>query len=1074
MVLPILYAAGMYLYYKHSMPIDQKPADDPDRTDAVAFCPSTEASLCKHCARTYLDPESFTLQPEERNSLPCLICAFRAAPSFLDKEIALGVDFSFQDYHKDEPFELNLLLNGPLSEYSTRDLSLFMEKWLVHGLSKAIFGSAIPMQVDRSTSSGQQYYDFSQLTFWLAHEKKGFTARLASLDGPNLLHAYFEACHTYSIALQAFKTFKSHLCSILGHRLSKEIPSVIEENDFWPWLCLLQCVGEHVGYAVIEFPRNLWCLMGHLDNAYNDKIDASSLLDISRGLSNDWGSNQGLTEFRIHTLGRCPSEESFISSLRGSKVSQLALHTRNLDKYKSRDMTYCAQCCRYPLRGESRCIYCQRERHKPDYSHVKSGCTSASCELSLVKKGQYKTQHVRDCGTRNPFCSFVGPDVNRIKEIIESDKIPLVRIRYCLDTVYSKEQLEVVAHDENTPYLAISHVWSDGRGNETANSLLSCQVAQMYELCELRDGLPIWMDTLCIPCGAGDQKVRAKAIASMNRIYLNAEKVVVIAEDLLALDYGSVQNIDIWFQFRTSSWMRRFWTLQEGAFAGRRLFVRFRDRLVNLAEARKTWPEFRNDSPVFEFTTNMTQVFGDIKHHTIGQEVGHLIRSILQELKWRDTKWPSDQPVVFAGLLGLDPTPLLEIRWTGNNDEECMARDEECLKGRMQRLFERIDQFPTMILFCQIKRLQTTGLRWAPMSLKIPDWTSYLPHGGNCDFFSDTLGTVRPMGFDIWAHLILVKVEKLGKRLPQTFHILLEPRVAPGRGFQDTEANAITLVIEQPQPALQSNTKDGDHEITSYDTNMQHSRSHDVSRNTAEHLPDLHSYIAIVLKGFHRNAAKQDSFCTEGAVVNVDGGLDWYNHFYDSTFKPNFLKRLTMFLGAPQPLRGEYMCPVTVRAAKARDFEPEMSVKAASKRPCNGAKPAEHTSLRKNQDYKIMQQQVEMELAFHRSQKAASDYRPDDVSFSDHIPLLGYRNDGAASELRRRRSYFSEPQEVAETIQADVSSVSPQRLKKESSDGQEWQDRSRALRRSYSEHEGSSVMCETGRYCDGWCRIVIG
>ena len=88
----------------------------------------------------------------------------------------------------------------------------------------------------------------------------------------------------------------------------------------------------------------------------------------------------------------------------------------------------------------------------------------------------------------------------------------------------------------------------------------------MYQLCKLEDGLPLWMDTLCIPWEVAKRRARTKAIANINNIYLDATKVVVIADDLLALEYmRDCASGRIWLQFQMSSWMKRFWILQEGA-----------------------------------------------------------------------------------------------------------------------------------------------------------------------------------------------------------------------------------------------------------------------------------------------------------------------------------------------------------------------------------------------------------------------------------------------------------------------------------------------------------------------------
>jgi len=57
------------------------------------------------------------------------------------------------------------------------------------------------------------------------------------------------------------------------------------------------------------------------------------------------------------------------------------------------------------------------------------------------------------------------------------------------------------------PYVAISHVWSDGLGNAIANTLPWCQLQRIQGLVDAlyqdtagnQHPVPFWMDTLCVP-----------------------------------------------------------------------------------------------------------------------------------------------------------------------------------------------------------------------------------------------------------------------------------------------------------------------------------------------------------------------------------------------------------------------------------------------------------------------------------------------------------------------------------------------------------------------------------------------
>ena len=126
----------------------------------------------------------------------------------------------------------------------------------------------------------------------------------------------------------------------------------------------------------------------------------------------------------------------------------------------------------------------------------------------------------------------------------------------------SRIELEVVIDEPLGRYIAVSHVWSDGRGNPRDNSLLHCQMNWLFDVCQLDQGTPIWMDTLCIPADPDkkDRIYRPAAIQKLNEIYEHADKTIVISNDLSLRPVR--QGVDFWLDVRMSQWARRCWTLQ--------------------------------------------------------------------------------------------------------------------------------------------------------------------------------------------------------------------------------------------------------------------------------------------------------------------------------------------------------------------------------------------------------------------------------------------------------------------------------------------------------------------------------
>lgn len=140
------------------------------------------------------------------------------------------------------------------------------------------------------------------------------------------------------------------------------------------------------------------------------------------------------------------------------------------------------------------------------------------CSANDVVPGTYRTRHVsEDCG-----CLFQKPPLSQVTAAILAEQIPVIKV------VGSDDQpLQVICmSSDNTPYVAISHVWADGLGSTTESGLPTCQLQRLAPLTEsLMPGAPFWIDSLCIP---EDRTSRKQAIRMMARTYSEAQVVLVI------------------------------------------------------------------------------------------------------------------------------------------------------------------------------------------------------------------------------------------------------------------------------------------------------------------------------------------------------------------------------------------------------------------------------------------------------------------------------------------------------------------------------------------------------------------
>ncbi|KAL8638353.1 MAG: hypothetical protein Q9228_004488 [Teloschistes exilis] len=341
-------------------------------------------------------------------------------------------------------------------------------------------------------------------------------------------------------------------------------------------------------------------------------------------------------------------------------------------------------------------------------------CTDEECRANQIVMGRYRTKHLRD-GCQ---CTDFQVDVEEVIRILSRDRLPLLRI-----TPGSHPDEICIAVDEATPdrkYVAISHVWADGLGNPYSNSLPQCQLQYLYEFAKVYfktqiaeqsdQRVFVWIDTLLCPVEPLEAKVLA--LKQIKTPYVNALHVLVLDSTLQRMDVMGLSPQEVCMRIFTTGWMRRLWTLQEGALPSK-LWFKFKDFRVNLdAMATKAKEEIWSKDIDKDFSRSgligdISIIYGRLRnffHAAEGLPAPNLM-SVDDALEFRSVSVATDEPILIAGLLNLD----LELK---SNDS---------VQSRMQRLWSLIssvpDGIPTNILFNRGSRLQQTGYRWAPRSL---------------------------------------------------------------------------------------------------------------------------------------------------------------------------------------------------------------------------------------------------------------------------------------------------------------------------------------------------------------------
>ncbi|KAF2651550.1 hypothetical protein K491DRAFT_781782 [Lophiostoma macrostomum CBS 122681] len=327
-----------------------------------------------------------------------------------------------------------------------------------------------------------------------------------------------------------------------------------------------------------------------------------------------------------------------------------------------------------------------------------SVCSSIKCLARQVIKGGYRTNHAEGC----QGCVFLRVDEEELAHRVCTS--PLVNL--CID-VPAGEYLDAnteLKFTSNVPYVAISHVWSDGLGNEQANSLPLCQLRRLRRLVDdlsqsrfCGQTFAIWVDTLAV--AVHHPEARRNVLVRLVQIYQDAAAVLVLDDDLQRTPVSCSLEEKL-VRIGLSGWTRRLWTLEEGMAASRHLVFQFLGGVFSIPSA---------DSLPIECNT-VARCAHLLYHRLLPDQHGNYSsgsfwNSLLFSITYRSTSRRSDEPICFSHIFGLDVSGLVKA---GDADE------------RMRLFYDLLARagirFPARLLFTRETKLQITGYRWAPSS----------------------------------------------------------------------------------------------------------------------------------------------------------------------------------------------------------------------------------------------------------------------------------------------------------------------------------------------------------------------
>ena len=375
---------------------------------------------------------------------------------------------------------------------------------------------------------------------------------------------------------------------------------------------------------------------------------------------------------------------------------------------------------------------------KTSSEHSHERCDTLQCVAYQNDLDKYQTQHVsKDC-----TCMELSIDSEALYNILRTKSLPLIRIK--TGQTIGELTVDIVPSRPTSRYVALSHVWADGLGNPYANAMPSCQLSDIAKLVqelntaarsldaqdhrvagkdveEKEEELLLWCDTLC--CPVQSREAKNLALEYMYQTYQKATHVLVLDASLKRCDMENLEIDETSMRILTSPWMRRLWTLQEGALPAvtNRLWFQLSHRALNLRELRmNARDKFFTSISQQGLAGDMLKRLGSFANIFSTDHPKHTranLGRVIEALLYRSVSLSSDEPLLVGNLLGLDPAQIL------NGGDGAVA-------SRVSRLWRMMPSaacgIPSSLLFRLGPRLAAPGLRWAPATLLVGNDTNLI------------------------------------------------------------------------------------------------------------------------------------------------------------------------------------------------------------------------------------------------------------------------------------------------------------------------------------------------------------
>lgn len=250
-------------------------------------------------------------------------------------------------------------------------------------------------------------------------------------------------------------------------------------------------------------------------------------------------------------------------------------------------------------------------------------------------------------------------------------------------------------------------------------------------------GSLVWIDTLC--CPVRPPKAKKLSLSKMQEVYQRATSVLVLDASLSIYDSRSMDVVEKLARIFTSGWLRRLWTLQEGALA-EHLYFQFSDCAISLDDLRQELALSANDLRRRIFLLDIMKEWGRIQRFFHADRIsmpGPDLDLLDSSLLHRGVTDPSDEAICIATLMSLPRNSIL------------FTKVEYQMKTVWKYLAQKYGGIPSQIIFLEDRRLTNPGWRWAPASLLYAKPQLHKPITRMIRWHDTKLGKPTPRGLQV-------------------------------------------------------------------------------------------------------------------------------------------------------------------------------------------------------------------------------------------------------------------------------------------------------------------------------------